>query len=342
MKMLGEQIPPTISQATKWRFVIRSRDRLRVNMPIDWHGRNLCYECRILRYGGHCRPSSLTNGTATSNLLGSLAIPPCSRSELTMLRIISLAFAMILLIAGRVAAQQFSPTISVNGASGGTTVTATASMSVAVTNGPGNATDWIGVCNAGVPTSPTQCDYAGYSWDYLNCTQTTPATGVTSATCSLSAPNVAGNYYVGFFSNNTYNVLASAPFGVTVPSPSSPSITVNGSSSGTTVSAGASMSVRVANGPGNRADWIGVCNAGVPTSPTQCDYAGYSWDYLNCTQTYPSTGSTSGSCSLAAPGRGGNYIVGFFSNDTYTVLASAPFTISGGGGGSGGPNVVQS
>jgi hypothetical protein len=48
------------------------------------------------------------------------------------------------------------------------------------------------------------------------------------------------------------------------------------------------------------------------------------------------------SCSLAAPTAEGNYIVGFFSNDTYSVLASAPLTVSGGGGGSGGPTVVQS
>ena len=90
------------------------------------------------------------------------------RSATWALRVVSLAFAMILLIVGCVAAQQIQPSISVNGASGGTTVTAGASLSVAVANGPGNATDWIGVCNAGVPISPQQCDYAGYSWDYLS------------------------------------------------------------------------------------------------------------------------------------------------------------------------------
>jgi len=117
---------------------------------------------------------------------------------------------------------------------------------------------------------------------------------------------------------------------------------VNGASGGTTVSARASMSVAVANGPGNRADWIGVCNSGATPAFGQCDGAGYGWDYLNCTQTYPSTGSTSASCNLAAPSAEGDYIVGFFSNDIYTVLASAPFTVSGGGGGGGGgPSLVQ-
>ena len=133
-----------------------------------------------------------------------------------MLRIISLAFAMLIIVgAGPVQPVQPiqprqlgtppssggtppssggtppppggtppPPSIAVNGASGGTTVTAGASMSVAVANGPGNATDWMGVCNSGVPVSSTQCNGAGYSWDYLSCTQTAPTTGVTSATAT--------------------------------------------------------------------------------------------------------------------------------------------------------------
>ena len=125
-----------------------------------------------------------------------------------MFRVILLALAAFLLIVGWVAAQ--SPSMTVNGTSGGTTVTGGASMSVAVANGPGSATDWMGVCNSGVMPVPGQCDGAGYSWDYLNCTQTAPTTGVTSATCSLSAPNVAGYYYAAFFSNNSYTALASA------------------------------------------------------------------------------------------------------------------------------------
>ena len=90
------------------------------------------------------------------------------RSATWTLRIISLAFAMILLIAGSVSAGS----ITVNGASGGTTVSAGASMSVEVADGPGNRADWIGVCNAGATPAFEQCDDAGYSWDYLNCTQT--------------------------------------------------------------------------------------------------------------------------------------------------------------------------
>ena len=265
-----------------------------------------------------------------------------------MLRVILLAFAMLIMV-GAVPVQPVQPTqpgipppsggtppppsITVNGASGGTTVTAGASMSVAVANGPGNATDWVGVCNAGVPISSTQCDRAGYSWDYLNCTRTAPTVGVTSATCSLSAPSVAGNYYAVFFSNNSYTVLASAPFGVTVPPPSSPSITVNGASGGTAVSAGASISVAVANGPGSATDWMGVCKAGATPAPVQCDGAGYDWDYLNCTQTAPTAGATSATCSLMAPSVNGNYVAYFFTNNGYTAIASASFTVTGGSAG---------
>jgi hypothetical protein len=133
---------------------------------------------------------------------------------------------------------------------------------------------------------------------------------------------VAGSYNAVFFSNNGYTALASAPFQVTG------SITVNGKSGGTTVTGGASMSVAVANGPGNATDWMGVCNAGVPISPSQCDGAGYSWDYLNCTQTAPTTGVTSATCSLSAPLGAGNYNAVFFSNNGYTPLASAPFGVT--------------
>jgi len=80
------------------------------------------------------------------------------RSATWTLRIISLAFAMILLIAGSVSAGS----ITVNGAIDGTTVSPGASMLVAVADGPGHATDWIGVCNSVDDVTPglDQCDGA--------------------------------------------------------------------------------------------------------------------------------------------------------------------------------------
>jgi hypothetical protein len=49
---------------------------------------------------------------------------------------------------------------------------------------------------------------------------------------------------------------------------------------------------------------------------------------------------TSASCSLKAPSANGSYNADFLANDGYTVLASAPFTVTGGGGG-GSVAVVQ-
>ena len=218
-----------------------------------------------------------------------------------------------------------TPSITVNGAGGGTTVTAGESMSVAVANGPGNPTDWMGVCNAGVPISSTQCDGAGYSWDYLNCTQRAATAGVTSATCSLSAPNVAGYYYAGFFSNNTYNVLASAPFQVTVQSQTSPSITVDCNP----CTAGSTVTVTVANGPGNSTDWMAICNGGTPSN-ANCNGVGYAWAFLNCVQGPASPPLTAASCVLGVPQANGDYQAVFLANGGYSVLASAPFTVTGG------------
>jgi hypothetical protein len=54
-------------------------------------------------------------------------------------------------------------------------------------------------------------------------------------------------------------------------------ITVNDTSN--PVNAGSSMTVAVANGPGNATDWKGICNTETPSSPN-CGGAGYGWDYL--------------------------------------------------------------
>lgn len=104
-----------------------------------------------------------------------------------------------------------TPTITVNGSSTGTTVSASASVTVAVANGPGNPRDWIGLC-----TDTTTCNT--YSdWDYINgCTKTPPSTGVTSATCTVTAFSNSGSFFADFFPNDQHSgLLASAPFTVT-------------------------------------------------------------------------------------------------------------------------------
>src|SRR5262249_29769631 len=70
-----------------------------------------------------------------------------------------------------------------------------------------------------------------------------------------------------------------------------PAITVNGTSTGSTVSAGSTLTVAVSGGPGNKTDWMGICSTGTPSS-MNCR-AAYEWAYLNCTQgPAPSRGLT--------------------------------------------------
>src|SRR5690349_6989967 len=57
-----------------------------------------------------------------------------------------------------------------------------AAVSAAITNGPGNARDWVGF----YPVGGNAFSYV--DWFYLNGSKTPPATGVTSATVNFTAP----------------------------------------------------------------------------------------------------------------------------------------------------------
>src|SRR5215472_15516471 len=215
-----------------------------------------------------------------------------------------------------------SPSITVNGSSNAV-VAPGASIAVAVANGPGNPTDWVGLYVVGAPDNSTSF----LSWVYLNDTQTAPSTGVKSATVTMAAPSAGGSYEARFYANDGYTVLARTTFSVQAsapppPPPSSPSITVNGSSNAV-VAPGASIAVAVANGPGNPTDWVGLYVVGAPDNSTNF----LSWVYLNGTQTAPSTGVKSATVTMAAPSAGGSYEARFYANDGYTVLARTTFSV---------------
>src|SRR6516164_9919266 len=93
-----------------------------------------------------------------------------------------------------------SPSITVNGSSNAV-VTPGAKITVAVANGPGNPTDWVAIYNAGDTNNSNHL-----SWVYLNGTQTAPATGVKSATVTMTAPNTNGSYEARFYANDTYTL----------------------------------------------------------------------------------------------------------------------------------------
>src|SRR5207237_1623771 len=72
---------------------------------------------------------------------------------------------------------------------GSTTVAPGATVSVTVSNGPGNPTDWVAwFC----PASLTSDSGPLTDYKYLNNTQTPPTTGLTAATVTFTAPTTFG------------------------------------------------------------------------------------------------------------------------------------------------------
>ena len=79
-----------------------------------------------------------------------------------------------------------------------------ASVSVAVSNGPANTTDWVALAQVG------SNDFTYISWNYLNGSHSAPGTGVSSATLTFTMPATTGNYEFRFFANNGYTKLATS------------------------------------------------------------------------------------------------------------------------------------
>jgi hypothetical protein len=202
--------------------------------------------------------------------------------------------------------------ITVNGSTNAV-VSEGAALTVNVSNGPGNTADWVGLAVAGTP------DTTFISWDYLSGTQTPPATGMTSATITMTAPTNDGPYEARFYPDNAFTVSARTGFSVTPPPAAS--ITVNGTANAA-VTEGAALTVNVTNGPGNTTDWVGLAVAGTP------DTAFISWDYLSGTQTPPATGMTSATITTTAPTSDGPYEARFYPNNASTVSARTGFSVT--------------
>jgi len=84
------------------------------------------------------------------------------------------------------------------------------------------------------------------------------------------------------------------------------------------------ITVNFGNGPGNKADWIGLYAAGSAYGPG--NVPSLKWDYLNGTQTAPRKGIKSGSLTFTGL-PAGSYVVRFFSNDGFFLLDEATFTV---------------
>jgi hypothetical protein len=189
-------------------------------------------------------------------------------------------------------------TVNTTSVAPGATVTAT------VANGPGIRTDWIGLYPEGASTY--------LDWKYLNGSQTAPATALTSATVTIAMPTTPGNYILRFYSASTL-IASSATVTVTV---SGSSITPNA----TLIAPGGTVSATVANGPGNRTDWVALY-AGDATTYLE-------WKYLNGSQVAPVTGLTGATVPFTTSLAPGTYTLRFFSGSTL-LAASASITVGG-------------
>ncbi len=112
--------------------------------------------------------------------------------------------------------------VAVNGvdAPGAVTVSAGTPLTVALTNGPANPSDWVGLFAA------TAADSAPIAWSYLDGRTMPPAEGLVAAVLQFLAPVTPGTYEIRMFAANTFNRLAaSGPLSV---SPSPATIAVNG------------------------------------------------------------------------------------------------------------------
>lgn len=163
-----------------------------------------------------------------------------------------------------------------------TTAAPGASLTVSVSGGPGNARDWVGLYAVGA------ADTAFLAWKYLDGSQTPPATGVTQATLTFSAPQAAGSYEFRLFADNGYTRLAKGP--TVVVSGSSSSVLPRGDCSKEGGLAGRSDIVFCESW--ERSDWwtVGYVRDGSKTNPQPATV-----DQVSQTSIV-TTGCISGSC----------------------------------------------
>ena len=186
------------------------------------------------------------------------------------------------------------------------TVSVGAAIGFVVAGGPANAADWVALYRTSTP------DNAYLSWQFLNGMTTPPSAGMSGATLLFPASS-PGTFEVRFFSNNTYTRLAtSSPVTVTATGPGA-SVTPTAA----TVQAGTSIGFVVAGGPASATDWVALYRTGTP------DTAYLAWQFLNGMMTAPPAGMSAAALHLPAPTVAGTYEIRFFSNGTYTRLATS-------------------
>ena len=133
------------------------------------------------------------------------------------------------------------PAVSASVSASPTTVASGGTVTATVSGGPGNVRDWVALHAAG--------DSSYLDWKYLNGTQVA-TTGATAAAIPFSMPHAAGTYNLALYSGRT---LLATSENIRV---SALNTTVTLSAS--TVAPGGTITATIANGPGNRTDWVAL------------------------------------------------------------------------------------
>jgi hypothetical protein len=206
-----------------------------------------------------------------------------------------------------------SARLAVNGVDAPGAVTASAGMplTVVLTHGPANPSDWVGLFAA------VAADTSPIAWSYLDGHTTPPAQGLVAATLRFLAPVTSGTYEIRAFAANTFNRLAaSGPLSVT---PSQATIAVNGTNppTGVTAPPASALAIQVTGGPGNPTDWIG------PFRASDTDASPLTWQYLNGLTAPPAVGLTAASLTVTLPADAGAYEIRLFADNSYNRLATS-------------------
>ncbi|HSR17864.1 MAG TPA: sugar-binding protein, partial [Ignavibacteriaceae bacterium] len=154
-------------------------------------------------------------------------------------------------------------------------------------------------------------------WNYVNNTQTA-GDGITDGRVTFpSGLQTEGDYWVGLFENDGYNILKTDTFKVQA---DVPFVSINKYEYDIAEPITASFK----NGPNNATDWIGIYKVGDIPGPVPSTL----WYYVNGTQG-ATVGITDGSVTFD-PGivDKGMWWAGFFENDGYTLLDSIGFTVT--------------
>jgi hypothetical protein len=170
-------------------------------------------------------------------------------------------------------------------------------ITVTMTDGPGNQYDWMVVVEVGAPSS---------SWERM----TFVPAFETSMVWNVAMPLTPGNYEVRLLQENTYNLLATSDtivVGDPSPPPTpDPSVDV----SKTIVITGEIVTATLRDGPGNQNDWMALVAVGDPTG---------SWVEM----TYVPAGETGMSWDVVMPATAGDYEIRLLAEGTENVLATS-------------------